>query len=211
MKLYFSRNPNPRLAVATALHLGAPVTYEFAAPLDPEHTPHFLPLNPNLQLPILEEDGRGLWEADAIACRLSYLTGSDFWASDMRQPEMIRWLSWGKANFVFACDMVHFELGTKLRFGLGATDAKLLEEGIARFHEAAAILDGHLAAHEWLANDTLSYADFRMGTFLPYRSVMRLPFDRYPAISRWMGQLEAIPAWRHPFDGLAAPELPPIP
>ena len=35
MKLYFSRNPNPRLAVAVARHLMAEVTFEFASPFAP--------------------------------------------------------------------------------------------------------------------------------------------------------------------------------
>ena len=57
--LYFSRNPNPRLAVAAARHLNAPVTYEFAAPLAPGQHVKFRPLNPSLRLPILvEADGR---------------------------------------------------------------------------------------------------------------------------------------------------------
>ena len=70
--LYFSRNPNPRLAVAAAKHLNAPVSYEFAAPLAPGQAEKFKPLNPSLRVPILlEADGSSLWEADAIACRLS--------------------------------------------------------------------------------------------------------------------------------------------
>jgi len=35
MKLLYSRNPNPRLAVAVARQVRAPVTFEFAAPLAP--------------------------------------------------------------------------------------------------------------------------------------------------------------------------------
>src|SRR5690606_14482033 len=35
MKLLYSRNPNPRLAVAAARQMRAPVTFEFAAPLAP--------------------------------------------------------------------------------------------------------------------------------------------------------------------------------
>lgn len=58
MKLYFSRNPNPRLAVAVARHLDANIDFEFASPLDPGQSGRFKPLNPNLLLPILERDDR---------------------------------------------------------------------------------------------------------------------------------------------------------
>ncbi|HEY8880992.1 MAG TPA: glutathione S-transferase family protein [Roseateles sp.] len=209
--LYFSRNPNPRLAVAAAKHLAAPVTYEFAAPLAPGQAEKFLPLNPSLRVPILVEDGRSLWEADAIACRLSQLVGSEFWRTGPELPDMIRWISWSRDNFMHACDMVHFERGTKLRYGLGALDDATVASGIERFHQTASILNAHLSRQDWLLASGLSYADFRMGVFLPYNDVARLPLGDYPALAAWHERLMALPAWRHPFEGLDAPELPPIP
>ncbi|HEY6630692.1 MAG TPA: glutathione S-transferase family protein, partial [Rhizobiaceae bacterium] len=81
MKLYFSRNPNPRLAMAVARYLGAEVEVEFAAPRDASRAEIYRPLNPNLLLPILDVAPRPLWEADAIACYLSRHVGSRFWRS----------------------------------------------------------------------------------------------------------------------------------
>jgi len=210
--LYFSRNPNPRLAVAAARHLAAPVTYEFAAPLAPGQADKYRHLNPSLRLPILvEADGRSLWEADAIACRLSQLVGSDFWRGGAELPDMIRWVSWSRDNFMHACDMVHFERGTKLRYCLGPLDEAVVNRGMQRFHETAAILDAHLSRQDWLLASGLSYADFRMGVFLPYNDVAKLPLADYPALAAWHQRLQALPAWADPFEGLSAPELPPIP
>ena len=73
MKLYFSRNYNPRLAVAAARYLNSPVEFEFASPFSPGQSEKFLKLNPNQSVPILVEGDKTLWEADAIACRLSQL------------------------------------------------------------------------------------------------------------------------------------------
>ncbi len=210
--LYFSRNPNPRLAVAAAKYLNAPVTYEFAAPLAPGQADKFKPLNPSLRVPILvETDGRSLWEADAIACRLSQLVGSDFWRAGPELPDMIRWVSWSRDNFMQACDMVHWERGTKLRYGIGSTDEAMVQQGLQRFHETAAILNAHLSRQDWLLASGISYADFRMGVFLPYNDVARLPLSDYPALRAWHDRLVALPAWADPFKGLEAPELPPVP
>lgn len=211
MKLHYSRNPNPRLAVAVAKHLAAPVDYVFADPFAPGRAETYRPLNPNLYIPILEEAGAGLFEADAIACRLSWEAGDDFWRRGADEPEMIRWLSWGKAHFVAACDAVHFERGTKARYGLGECDAAAVARGLESFAGAAALLDAALAARDWLCGDRPSYADFRMATFLPYNDVARLPLGDYPALARWNARLEAIEAWRDPFAGLDAPALPAIP
>jgi glutathione S-transferase len=209
--LYFSRNPNPRLAVATARHLAAPVAYEFAEPLAPGQAEKFLPLNPSLRLPILAEAGGSLWEADAIACRLSQLVGSDFWRTGAELPDMIRWVSWSRDNFMHACDMVHFERGTKLRYSLGALDEALVARGLERFQETATILNSHLAKQDWLLASGLSYADFRMAVFLPFNDVARLPVADYPALAAWHARLMALPAWADPFAGLDAPALPPLP
>lgn len=211
MKLFYSRNPNPRLAVAVARHLAAEVEFEFASPFAPGQAERFRPLNPNLSLPILVEAGKSLWEADAIACRLSRKVQSDFWRMGDDEPDMVRWISWGKENFVRACDMVQFERGTKQRYGLGPIDQQLVEEGLSRFRTAAAILDMELSGRNWLVGDAVSHADFRMASFLPFNDAARLPLGDYPNICRWNDRLQEIDAWRDPFRGLDAPELPPIP
>ncbi|MHA6692981.1 glutathione S-transferase family protein [Devosia sp. A449] len=210
MKLYFSRNYNPRLAVAVARFLGAPVEYEFAAPLHPEEQDRFRPLNPNLRLPILFDGLISLWEADAIACRLSQLVGSDFWRMGDALPDLIRWLSWGTWNFVAACDKVHFERVTKQRYGLGPIRQDVVTEGLAQFAEAAALLDEHLLQSTWLLGDRISYADFRMACVLPFADLAVLPLDQYARIRNWHDRLWALEAWRDPFAGLEAPELPPL-
>jgi glutathione S-transferase len=211
MKLYFSRNPNPRLAVAVARFLDIDIAFEFASPMAPGNVKRFRELNPNLLVPILEHSGRTLWEADAIACWLSRHAGSDFWRTDDDLPDMIRWISWGKDRFVKACDAVHWERGTKLRYGIGTCDEAMVEEGIRQFHSAAAILDRQLADRSWLLGETISFADFRMATFLPYNDAARLPIETYPAIQRWNDRLNSIEGWADPFRGLEAPDLPPVP
>ena len=109
-----------------------------------------------------------------------------------------------------ACDMVHFERGTKQRYALGSTDEEKVGEGLARFRTAATILESELDTREWLVGESVSYADFRMAVFLPFNDVARLPVGDYPAICRWYEQLEKIEAWRTPFTGLDAPDLRPI-
>jgi glutathione S-transferase len=208
--LYCSRNPNPRLAVAVARYLAAPVRLEWAAPFHPDHSAFFRKLNPGLRIPILVENGQSLWEADAIACRLSQMVGSDFWRGGAAMPDMIRWISWGKENFVRACDMVQFERGTKRRYGQGPSDPSLEAEGLARFHEAAALLEGHLEGRDWLCGDSPSHADFRMASFLPFNDVMGLPLADYPALAAWERRLGALPFWDDPFAGLEMPALPPV-
>lgn len=208
--LYYSRNPNPRLAVAVAKHLGSDLVFEHAAPFNPTQSEKFRVLNPALRIPILFENGRSLWEADAIACRLSMQAGSDFWRMNDEMPEMIRWISWGKAYFVQACDVVHFERGTKQRYGFGPIDPVVVAQGLKDFHEHARLLDMHLNGRAYLLDTGISYADFRMASYLAFNDVAGLPLADYPQIAAWYGRIAARPAWANPFTDLDAPALPPI-
>jgi glutathione S-transferase len=210
--LYYSRNPNPRLCVAVARYLDAPVTLEWAAPFDPAQSPRFRALNPSLRIPILLEQGRApLWETDAITARLCQMTGSDFWRMGADMPDMIRWISWGHNYFVRACDVVSFEYGTKQRYGIGPVDPAAVAQGLADFRVHAAQLDAHLAARDFLLETGLSYADFRMATFLPFNDVAGLPIADFAHIAAWAARLDDILPWRDPFAGLDAPALPPLP
>jgi glutathione S-transferase len=212
MKLYFSRNYNPRLAVATARYLEIPLQFEFASPFDPQHIQHFRTLNPNHRLPILvEDDGTSVWEADAIACRLSQLAGSSFWRTGAAQSRMIQWLSWANGDFVAGCDKIHFERVTRQRYGLGPIRPHYVEDGLALFNEAAAVLDAHLAQQDWVLEDSISYVDFRMACVLPFADLAGLPLADYSNIARWFERLCQIEAWRDPFLDLEAPPLPAIP
>jgi glutathione S-transferase len=210
MTLYFSRNYNPRLAVAAARFLKSPVAFEFASPFSPGRQERFRGLNPNLSLPILVEGDRSLWEADAIVCRLSILAGSDFWPRGDALPDIMRWLSWGYWNFVRACDQIHFERVTKQRYGFGPIRTDAVEAGLAEFAASAAILEQHFARTDWLVGSQVTYADFRVACVLPFADLAGLPLADFPRVTAWHGRLMEIPAWRDPFEGLEAPELPPL-
>jgi glutathione S-transferase len=124
---------------------------------------------------------------------------------------MIQWLSWANSDFVAGCDKVHFERVTRQRYGHGPIRALYIEDGLALFHEAAAILDAHLAGQDWVLEDGISYIDFRMACVLPFADLAGLPLADYSHITSWFDRLCQIEAWRDPFAGLEAPNLPPLP
>ena len=56
----------------------------------------------------------------------------------------------------------------------------------------------------------VTYADFRIACVLPFADLAGLPLKDFPRVEAWHARLMDIPAWRDPFAGLNAPELPPI-
>ncbi|MDB5431685.1 MAG: Glutathione transferase [Caulobacter sp.] len=203
MKLYYSPNLNPRVAVATAKYLGSPVEYVRASPRAPQNTQAFRAINPNALVPVLVEGERRIWEADAIACRLSALAGSDFWRTGDEAPEMILWLSWSAHHLNRAGGDLYFFRLILPTFSDEVVAASLIDDLMGSFREHAKVLDDHLADREWLVGDHISYADFRVATSLPFAHGAGLPVDEFANVKRWHERLWAIEAWRDPFGGLA--------
>ncbi|MCE4555419.1 glutathione S-transferase family protein [Roseateles cellulosilyticus] len=204
LTLYYSDNLNPRLCVAAARYLEAPVRYQAAAPLAPGNAEAFAPLNPNLRVPVLAgDDGPSLWETDAIVCQLSRRCGrTDFFPDGELLPEMLRWLSWSAMHWGQACSGFYFQHLVVPRYGLAPLSDSVMAGHAAELKRLAPILDAHLAQRRWMLGDTLTYADFRVGAALPFAQQARIDLSAYPAISRWAGQLAQIPAWANPFEGL---------
>ena len=205
MKLYYSRNLNPRLCVAAARYMKAPVEFTYAEPFHPDHQAFFKALNPNNLVPILVDGDAILWETDAIVCKLAQVTGSTFWPAVDRLPELMRWLSWAAYHFVPPGGEFYFERIVRPTFSSEEAAPAVMENHMANFRRHAGTLNGLLAGRRWLIDDALSYADFRVGAVMPFAERAGLPIADYPEIMRWKEQLDAIDAWRDPFEGLDMP------
>lgn len=201
MKLYYSHNSGPRVTMAAARYINAPVEFIRASPTDPAQKAFYAPLNPNSRVPILVEGDTSLWEADAVVCRLCQITGSDFWPSD-HLPDLIRWLSWNAWHFGPAASGLYFEYVVKPTFNGAPAPQAQLDGFMKDFRHYARILNVQLEGKNWLINNTLSYADFRVAFVFPYADRCGLPLSDFPELDRLNRQLDAIPAWRDPFAGL---------
>jgi glutathione S-transferase len=202
MKLYYSRNLNPRVAVAVARYLEAPVEFMRASPADPKHEAAFRSINPNGLVPVLVENGQALWETDAIACRLATVTDPRFWPTGDQSPELQRWVSWSSHHFTRAASVFYWEYVIKPMLGENVINNAAIEEATGDFHRFAAVLDNALSKRTWLVGDRLSYADFRVATALPFAEAAKLPLQGYSHIMSWHDRLCQSPAWRNPFEGL---------
>jgi glutathione S-transferase len=203
LKLYYSTNLNPRVAVAVARHLKSPVEFVRASPRDQRYEEAFRPINPNTLVPVLVEGDRSYWETDAIACRLSQIACSDFWAAGDSLPETVRWLSWSKDHLTAMGAAYYFENIVKPKYLGLPPDPGAIEGAEDNFHRYAKVLDDILASRRWLIEDRLTYADFRAATIMPFANEAKMPVDGYKNILGWARRLDEIDAWRAPFEGLS--------
>lgn len=199
MKLYYSKNLNPRVAMAVAGYLKSPVTFELATPMHPDHREAFRPTNPNTRVPVLVTNERNYWETDAIACKLSAIAGSDFWRKGDSEAEMIMWVSWATHHLNRAGDVFYFWKLVAPSFTDFQPAQSVFDEAIGNWRTFMEILDGQLSDKTWLVDNRLSYADFRVGTVFPFAEAAGLPMKDFPRVSAFAERLMAIDAWREPF------------
>jgi glutathione S-transferase len=164
-----------------------------------QRTPEYAARNPNLKMPMLEDDGFVLWESNAI---LFYLANkkpeSGLWPSSVeRQADVLRWLTWESAHWdAESCGMVSFEKASKAVLGLGPPDPSFIARGEQNFTRFASVLDTSLKGRAWLTGDALTIADFSVAGMVPSAERMQLPVMTFSEIARWYQALAALPAWR---------------
>lgn len=202
LKLYYSPNLNPRVAVCVARHLESPVEFVRASPRAPGNAEAFRAINPNALVPVLVEGERRIWETDAIACRLSRRAGSTFWRTGDDEPELLMWVSWAAHHLNQAGGTIYFERLIRPKYLGEAPDEAAVQAALADFETHAAVLDQELRGRPWLLGEEISYADFRVATCLPFAKDARMPIDKFPEFKRLGEQLDRLDAWRDPFAGL---------
>jgi glutathione S-transferase len=79
---------------------------------------------------------------------------------------------------------------------LGAPDPAKIKEGEELFHASAAVLDGHLKEHQYLAGGGLTLADFSVAASLIYARPARLPLEKYENVRAWYARIESLEAWK---------------
>ncbi len=186
IELYSGPTPNGRKVAVMLEECGLPYTASFIDILAGDQLqPEFLARNPNNKHPVIVDPhgpaGRPItvWESGAILLYLAEKCGALIPRDPERRVEMLKWLFFQVAN---QGPMA----GQYAHFGFYAREEFHYPYAIARFRNEldrqAAILDDHLAAHEYVA-DEYSIADIAL---LPYSvSAFVAGESARPNITRW--------------------------
>jgi glutathione S-transferase len=200
MKLYqFPLSPNARKVVAVLHHLHLDCELETVDLSKGEQMgPDFLKLNPNHMIPTLVDGDFVLWESNAIMQYLcSKVPNNSLWPTDPRtQADISRWQFWQSAHWGSACGIMVFERVIKKLFMSAEADLQEVAKGEERFHRFAEVLEGHLKGCDWLVGDSVTLADFSVGSWLDLAEMAQYPITPYQEIARWYGNIQQLPAWK---------------
>ena len=198
MKLYgFPPSPNTWKVRAAAHQMGVPLELEIVdLTKGAQRKPDYLALNPTGRTPTLVDGDFRLWESVAIMQYLGTKKNFPMWPDDAKaRADIMRWQSWHLQHWSRGTTILIFENLVKKIMSIGEPDPKALAQGVELFHQDAAVLDTHLAAHTYLANDALSLADFTVVAPLFHAEPAKIPLEKYANIKRWFAAQAALPAW----------------
>jgi glutathione S-transferase len=206
MRLYYNpKSSNSLRVLLTAAHLGVPLELSVVDLVRGEQrAPEFLAKNPNGKVPVLEDDGLVLWESHAI---MQYLAdkaapqqdepGQDIYPTDVRaRADVHRWLFWSAQHFAPAVSALSWEHYVKPLLGKGVADPEAVRRGEGVFRELGQVLDTHLARRLWIAQDTLTLADYAIASPLVAIERAKLPIAGFRSMLDWFHRIKELRAWR---------------
>jgi glutathione S-transferase len=179
--------------------LGVPYTWIRVDLMAGEHKGEaFLALNPFGQVPVLQEDGTTLADAQAILFYLAARLGDGQWlpADPLGQARVVRWLS------TAAGEVRQGPESARLHhlFGVKAIP-------IDRASEKAAFLldqlERHLTPRLWLELERPTIADIAVFPYVALAPDGGIDLAPYPNVGAWIGRIQAQPGYR-PMKGLEA-------
>ena len=189
---FFTQNSMKPLYVLEALG----VEFEFVfvnLAIGENRSDAFRAMNPVGKVPVLEHDGRYLFESGAI-CR--YVASEEksplFPADKLERARVDQWMTYFTCHPGRWLTTIFFERVIKPKAGMGQTDEARCERAARFVHEQFAVLEDWLGSNEWLANNAFSIADVFALAYLEQVHSIAFPLDDYPRIQAWFGRLEAL-------------------
>lgn len=159
-------------------------------------TPEFMTsVNANGRIPVLQISDKFLPESNA-AC---------FWLADgtrlvpddrFARADMLRWMFWEQYNHEPNVATLRFWMGWIGDANLTDVQRALLPGKIEAGKAALALMDEHLAKHDWLAGGALSLADIALYAYTHVAEESGFfALADYPAVQRWLARIEAEPGY----------------
>lgn len=186
---HFAKSGHAHRALVFAKLAGIP---HEAVPVDlaaGEHkSPDFLAMNPNGQVPVLEDGEVVVSDSNAILVYLARTYAPDWMPSDaVGEANVQRWLTLAAGEIAFgAC-------AARLITVFGAP----LDPDFAAATAAKAMqkLEHRLARHDWLVGDRPTIADVASYSYTAHAPEGNVSLEPYPHVRAWLARFEALPGF----------------
>jgi glutathione S-transferase len=154
----------------------------------------FRAINEMGEVPVLEHNGKRLSQSGVILDYLATSLGRFNADNDDDRREILRWILFDNHKLTSYTATLRW----LLTFSRSAEPA-VLEFLKVRSKAALGVLDAHLREQRFAIGDRPTIADISMCGYLYFRDELGIDLNAYPAVLRWLADIEALDGWVHPY------------
>ena len=166
-------------------------------------TPEYRAINEMGEVPVLEHGSLRLSQSGVILDYLSTQLGRYEARDEDERREILRWLLFDNHKLTSYTATLRF-----LRTFVENAEPKVMEFLSTRSNAAFRVLDKHLENQRFAIGDRPTIADISMCGYLFFRDELGIDLDRYSNVVRWLGEIEALDGWVHPYELMPGHPLP---
>jgi len=206
MKVYYHpASTTSRPLMLFAAENGMKIDFQVVDLFTGEHyKPRFEGINPNRQVPVLEDGDFRLTESSAILKYLADSINSPLYPKDLKQ----------RARVNERMDWINTQLNRDLCYGLVYPQAfphhkrptDDLQRGTLSWAKERAsgwlkVLNDHiLGKNAYLCGDKITIADYYGASFVHTAAVIGSDLSSYPNLKRWLASMKGLKSWAKTFE-----------
>jgi glutathione S-transferase len=149
------------------------------------------------EAPVLVDGDTKLSQSGVIQMYISEKSGKFGGATPEEEREVMRWVFWDNHKLSSQAGMTRFLMNFLPE---DKRPAEVIAFMQGRLKAAYAVLDAHLDGRDWIVGDGITNADISCCGYLFYPEPFGFVRADWPNIDRWLGHIEALPRWKHPYE-----------
>ncbi len=157
------------------------------------NTPAYQALNPNGQVPTLQDGDFTLWESNVIVRYLcaKYALGTLYPSDLQKRFDAERWMDWQQTTLNRASGPAFTQW---FRTPAEQRNQQVIDQSTAATVPLLEMLERHLSQSEAMVGNTLTMADIPIACEIHRWWGLPQPRAAYPHIERWYARMQALPA-----------------
>ncbi len=159
-------------------------------------TPEFRALNPMGEVPVLVDGATVLSQSGVIQYHAAETSGK-LGGRPAGAHEVLRWVLFDNHKVSGMAGPLRFNMNFLPE---ARRNADVIAFMAMRLASALTVLDRHLDGRDWIAGDGPTIADTANCGYLFYDEPFTFDRRAHPNIDRWLGNIAALPGWKHPYD-----------
>ena len=144
------------------------------------------------KVPLLEHDGRTLFESGAICRYVANVSESPLYPEGkMDRAQVDQWIDYFTCHAGRSLTTLFYEQVIKPKYGLGDPDAAKVAEAVEMATSSLKAVERHLKSNDFLANNALSIADLFAFAYVEQCRDIDFSLDKLPAVTAWKNRIES--------------------